>query len=102
MLFRSRFHDCLYLLPLEPALPIHKAFWTVFPGPLVLSSKRVLSARAALEGVRVLLSDEIVVRFRRGGESFVWHGQTKSLKKLMQAWDIPPWLRGEIPLILYQ
>ncbi|MCX7115908.1 MAG: tRNA lysidine(34) synthetase TilS [Gammaproteobacteria bacterium] len=41
----------------------------------------------------------IEVRFRKGGETFYWHGQTKSLKKCFQDWHIPPWRRHEVPLI---
>jgi tRNA(Ile)-lysidine synthase len=41
------------------------------------------------------------VRFRQGGENIRPHGRqhTHSLKKLMQAADIPPWQRNRIPLV---
>lgn len=43
----------------------------------------------------------VEVRFRRGGERFRPAGQRHStaLKKLLQASDVPPWLREHIPLI---
>ncbi len=42
------------------------------------------------------------VGFRQGGESIVLPKRGRqSLKKLMQAWGVPPWLRDRIPLIFY-
>jgi len=50
---------------------------------------------AALSGARV------EVRFRRGGERFrpAGRGRSTALKKLLQASDLPPWLRERIPLV---
>ncbi len=44
---------------------------------------------------------KISVRFRQGGETIKWHGQTQALKKLFHFWKIPPWERERIPLIFY-
>lgn len=46
---------------------------------------------------------KISVRFRQGGETLMLSGRkgTHSLKKLMQEWRVPPWLRDRIPLIYY-
>jgi tRNA(Ile)-lysidine synthase len=46
-------------------------------------------------------SAQIEVRFRRGGERCMPAGQAhhRPLKKLFQAWGIPPWERSRIPLI---
>lgn len=44
----------------------------------------------------------ITVRYRKGGETMIVNGQTKSLKKLFQEWGVPPWLRDKIPLIYVQ
>lgn len=43
----------------------------------------------------------LCVRFRREGEHCLLPGQKqhKSLKKLMQTWRIPPWLRDHVPLV---
>jgi len=43
----------------------------------------------------------LTVRFRRGGEKCQLPGRKHrhELKKLMQDWGIPPWQRGNIPLI---
>lgn len=50
-------------------------------------------------GLHVPEGAHVEVRFRTGGEAIVLHGQTKSLKKLFQAWGVPPWVRDMIPLI---
>ncbi len=46
---------------------------------------------------------KVKVRFRRGGEKLKIKGRsgTHELKKLMQEWQIPPWLRDRIPLVYY-
>lgn len=41
----------------------------------------------------------LVVKFRQGGETIKLNGHTRSLKKLMQDWGIPPWQRQQIPLL---
>lgn len=43
------------------------------------------------------------IRFRQGGEKFkpCKSRHTHELKKLFQAWSVPPWLRDQIPLIYY-
>jgi len=44
---------------------------------------------------------KVSVRFRSGGERLCPAGRQGShpLKKLFQEWGVPPWLRGQIPLI---
>jgi tRNA(Ile)-lysidine synthase len=44
---------------------------------------------------------QVIVRFRQNGESLrlVKRQGTHKLKKLMQEWHIPPWLRNKIPLL---
>jgi tRNA(Ile)-lysidine synthase len=48
-----------------------------------------------------LESGQVTVRFRRGGERIRSSGRAhhSDLKKLLQAWLVPPWLRNRIPLI---
>lgn len=47
------------------------------------------------------LSAGLTLRFRRGGERIQLSGQQqhKSLKKLFQTWQIPPWQRASVPLL---
>lgn len=74
--------------------------WVEFPKSLIIPAQSIaLDALKAKQGVLLSPSDKIQVRFRQGGETITWHGQTKQLKKLFQEWDIPPWLRDSIPLI---
>lgn len=74
--------------------------WSNFPNPLRLGALiGTLYAEPTAQGVSIPAVSRVEVRFRSGGESFRWHGQTKSLKKLLQHWQIPPWMRDEIPLI---
>lgn len=39
------------------------------------------------------------IRFRQGGEKILLHRKHKSLKKLFNEWEIPPWQRDQIPLV---
>ncbi|MBX9702818.1 MAG: tRNA lysidine(34) synthetase TilS [Silvanigrellaceae bacterium] len=50
-------------------------------------------------GLVIPAGSVIEVRFRQEGDCLVWHKQTKSLKKLLQEWHIPPWQRSQVPLI---
>jgi len=53
----------------------------------------------SIVGVNNICPNSIDIRFRQGGETLRHHGQTQSLKKLFQAWKVPPWERDKIPLI---
>ena len=46
-----------------------------------------------------LLNSPITIQYRNGGEYLYWRGHQRSLKKLMQEWQIPPWQRTMIPLV---
>jgi tRNA(Ile)-lysidine synthase len=72
--------------------------WSTFPSPMKVNNGWMVAALCK-NGFHVPKSSCIQVRFRNGGELFRWHGQTKALKKLLQQWQIPPWLRDTIPLI---
>lgn len=45
----------------------------------------------------------ITVRFRQGGEKIKLPKRSgiRDLKKIMQEWGIPPWLRDRVPLVYY-
>ncbi len=45
------------------------------------------------------ISFPATIRFRCGGEQMTLKGQRKTLKRLLQQWNIPPWQRSEIPLL---
>lgn len=95
-----RYQQTLYLLKSQsnhlPAL----LSWSSFPKPLDLGEERgSLSAIPVDKGLVIPAQSRLEIRFRQGGESFNWHGQTKQLKKLFQEWHVPPWLRDRIPLL---
>lgn len=95
-----RYQQQLYLLPNQPKSLNLNQSWTFFPNSLILPDKQgILTAEPVLAGVFIQPDDVVELRFRQGGESMIWHGQTKALKKLMQEWQIPPWLRQDLPLI---
>lgn len=95
----KRFHFRLSLHQVSSAPLVNTVQWVCFPDSVELPGIGVLSAQLVAQGIKILPDDDIEIRFREGGETFVWHGQTKVLKKLMQQWNIPPWLRATIPLI---
>ena len=45
-------------------------------------------------------SSNLSIRFKRGGERILLKsGETVSLKKMMQKWNVPPWQRERVPLL---
>lgn len=98
----KRYEGSLYLLPvamLEPFDTNLVVAWDNFPQMLSLPEGGAVIASVVSLGVGIKEGDRVEIRFRQGGERFHWHGQTKSLKKLMQTWLIPPWSRSRIPLL---
>ena len=94
-----RYQNTLYLERKSASTLPMCSEWTAFPAPLVLPNHVTLSAIKANAGLHVPEGAKVEVRFRQGGEHFIWRGQTKQLKKLMQEWGIAPWLRHRVPLI---
>ncbi|HHF7346209.1 TPA: tRNA lysidine(34) synthetase TilS [Legionella feeleii] len=94
-----RYQETLYLLKRQVKPSLLAITWTSFPKPLDLGESGVLFASVNDKGLIVPPHSKIEIRFRQGGELFHWHGQSKQLKKLLQEWQIPPWLRGQIPLV---
>ncbi len=86
-----RFRDNLYAMPpLEPfdkekSLPVLNKIKSKVARELKLNPKK------------------IKICFRQGGEKVKIAGRqgTHDLKKLMQEWSIPPWLRDRIPLVYF-
>jgi len=74
-------------------------------GNILLNNKvKLITEQIVGDGVSVLkLKDKnIEIRFRQGGEVCcpVGRGPHKhKLKKLLQEWGVPPWLRDSIPLV---
>lgn len=94
-----RYQQILYVTHQQEAVSLKACEWPLFPSPLSLDTARLLQASPHTEGLCIPEGAHIEVRFRQGGEMFYWHGQTKTLKKLLQEWNIPPWQRDHIPLV---
>ncbi|MDX1435018.1 MAG: tRNA lysidine(34) synthetase TilS, partial [Gammaproteobacteria bacterium] len=94
------------LLYASPPLPLHDASTAMAwnpDEPLELPLGRLDAQVCAGQGLRVerCRGARLEVRFRRGGERLRPAGSRHStaLKKLLQAREVPPWLRDRIPLI---
>jgi tRNA(Ile)-lysidine synthase len=61
----------------------------------------VLHAKTSKKFLATFKSKKFTVQFRRGGEKLKLSKRqgTRELKKLMQEWQIPPWLRDRTPLV---
>ncbi len=74
--------------------------WMHFPLPFHLPNQLgQLIVSSTQSGLKIPQNAHLQIRFRQGGEHFRWRGQTKSLKKLWQAWRVPAWEREVTPLI---
>ena len=95
-----RYQNMIYLTKGIIAASPTSFEWQHFPAPLHCHSHQLaVIATKASEGLSIEIGSRISVAFRKGGERMMWHGQTKQLKKLLQEWGIPPWLRDQIPLL---
>jgi tRNA(Ile)-lysidine synthase len=97
----QRHRDAVYLLP-EGA--------QVAPDPVVLpvgggldlpGVGRLTLQEVMSEGLLLAPGESLSVRWRQGGERCRPRGRTgsRSLKKLLQEADIPPWWRDRVPLL---
>lgn len=93
-----RFRDRLYQTELGAFDPDFIADWD-FQAPLVIPGAGVLRAERCERGG--LAASRVRVSLRRGGERCRPAGRAHSqtLKKLLQDYDVPPWLRDRLPLI---
>jgi tRNA(Ile)-lysidine synthase len=94
-----RFRGCLYALRPQPAPQAFDREWQptavlVLPGCGTLRTSSVIGS-----GLRADRSYR--VRNRRGGERCqpLGRAHSQTLKKLLQEYDVPPWLRDRLPLI---
>ena len=95
-----RYRGVLYLLQHANTQASSQALpWLNFPEPLSVGPRQQWVATPAQHGLHVPKSACVEIRYREGGEHMVWRGHRRVLKKLWQAWGVPPWLRDKIPLI---
>jgi tRNA(Ile)-lysidine synthase len=99
-----RYRDRLYLLWSRKPPDKEREYSWDLRSPLKLPTG-VLSAETSMAlGLRATLAaeNEIVVRFRGGGERChpVGRSHSQSLKRLFQEWGVPTWQRAEVPLVM--
>lgn len=103
----GRFRDHLYLLPnLEiKSLEAGESWSWDIHSPLELPTGILSSKKVYGEGLSLEFSHKnLLVKARSGGERCKPLGRSKSqkLKKLLQEYSVPPWLRDRLPLIFVQ
>jgi tRNA(Ile)-lysidine synthase len=98
----QRYRDAVYLLPNiitpPPAVPRDLAPGTscAVPGVGTVSLQRT-----AGDGLRLVPGDRLTISWRQGGERCRLPGRrgSRSLKNLLQEWNVPPWWRDRVPLL---
>lgn len=99
-----RFRDRLYWLVLGNAVRDDVIDWPSPWEPLTLPDG-LGQLLTGTEGLAVRTPEEgekVTVRFQAPGQFHIpGRAGSRSLKKLWQEWDIPPWQRGRTPLIFY-
>ncbi len=102
-----RYDDQLYAMtPLTEVVEGWSSHWDMnqplaLPGmSLALQCRPVRGAGLRSDAIQA----GVTVRFRQGGETLQLphRAQHHALKKLLQEWGVPPWLRDRIPLIYVQ
>lgn len=101
--YRERLYFTPATLPLPPARP---ASWDCraefeLPWGTLRARAATMAEPVALDPARLQGPAEVSIRFRHGGERCqpFGRGHGQSLKKLFQAWAIPPWERALLPLV---
>lgn len=101
------FHDRVYVLAVEQReLTLDKFDPNSLPelpstGEILLQDNGQLRFRETRgEGICTSKLSSLSIRYRRGGEACRLAGRpSKTLKKILQESEIPPWLRSRIPLL---
>jgi len=97
-----RFNGRLFLLPGGWNKQAPEACEWKPESPLQLTDASTLSVTPTSgPGLKLLPGEQLLVKFRRGGERCRPVGRvgSNSLKKLLQEYQLEPWLRDRIPLI---
>ena len=98
----QRYHDAVYRLPDLLAPPAASSF-ALAPGASVKvpGVGTVSLVRSDGDGLRLMPEEQLTLSWRQGGERCCLPGRagSRSLKGLMQAWKVPPWWRGRVPLL---
>lgn len=98
-----RYRGLLFVSGSRAAIPEQALPWDARSSIQV--NEEISLKAESLEGMGLKLAEienhTLTIRFRQGGEVCRPAGRQHhhSLKKLMQEWGIPPWLRDRVPLI---
>lgn len=96
----KRFKQALYLVSdhvLNSNQKIHLS-WDSFPKSIEYGPYEI-SATPNQLGIHFPKRPQLTLRPRIGGETIIYKGHQRKVKKLLQKHSIPPWLRDKIPLI---
>lgn len=98
----QRYHDAVYRLP-DLLAPAAASSVALAPGASVKvpGVGTVSLVRSDGDGLRLMPDERLTLRWRQGGERCCLPGRagSRSLKGLLQAWKVPPWWRGRVPLV---
>lgn len=98
-----RYRDLLHALaPLELPEPAWETRWDGLPLELPAGLGTLTLEGMAKPTVALAESEQLLVRFRRGGERLRLHagGGHRDLRDLFQEAGIPPWQRARMPIVL--
>ncbi|MDG2046617.1 MAG: tRNA lysidine(34) synthetase TilS [Halioglobus sp.] len=98
----QRYHDAVYRLPDLLAPPAASSVALAPSASVKVSGVGTVSlVRADSGGLRLMPEEILTLRWRQGGERCCLPDQVGSrrLKDLLQAWQVPPWWRGRVPLV---
>lgn len=94
-----RYQNHLYLEFIDKRALPEELTWSNFPASCCITEDISLTATEVGKGFMPPTNSVFKIKFRTGGERLTYRGQTKKLKKLLQEWHVPDWLRDRIPLI---
>jgi tRNA(Ile)-lysidine synthase len=96
-----RYRQHLFAMPNLPVVPQSQFSWPL-PQPLPLPLGWLQAREIHGRGLALPAGTELQVQFRQSGEKLQWRGHQREVKKLLQAAQLPPWLREFMPLIYFQ
>ena len=100
----QRYRGVVYLLPVLGDLPADSV--ALAPGETLKLDGvgRISLQRSEGEGIWLAADEELRLGWRDGGERcrLAGHKRSKSLKKVLQEGEIPPWWRERVPLLYLQ
>lgn len=102
-----KYQNNLYLLKVNSNKKItNELAWNpMFPLSITALNVRLMATDKPGKGLKQeLLGNSLNICFRKGGEKFHPLGRqhSRSLKKLLQETDVPPWDRDVIPLVYFK